>query len=474
MALRVVSNYLHPSKMAYRILDLLAYHAKSMYNVGVYNARQHYVTYQENLRAMQALRPDLISKVEILVGSYLPFTRKKTFPHKDLCNYALSKPNENFSLLHNDVAQQTLRSVEEAYKSYFALLKRYAAGELEHHPGSPKYLPKDGRYKMAYPRAHLMIRNGFVTLGISLKFRKQYGLTGKELTFPIPPCIRPHQIREVTILPVNNGIVYKIEFCYSIPSRPKDLDPNQYLAIDLGLNNFATMVESATGTAVILDGKYLKSINRWYNKETAGLQSIKDKQEIQRITTRQARLLVKRDCKIHEAMNRYVTWIVRYAVERKIGTIVLPRWDGIKDKINHGKRGNQNFVQIPFHKFRQKLKSKCEVLGVRFDDTHSEAYTSQVDALALDPIRKPPYGRTRRVKRGLYQSATGTLINADVNGALNHLRKVAGDSVVARIISSGRVNRPVRIRAAFQPPTFAQIKLQPCDLNPIPVASPVR
>jgi len=105
---------------------------------------------------------------------------------------------------------------------------------------------------------------------------------------------------------------------------------------------------------------------------------------------------------------------------------VLPR--------SGGRRGNQNFVQVPYH-------SMCELIGIRFDDSHSEAYTSQVDALALDPIKKPPYGRKRRVKRGLYQSAPGTLINADVNGALNHLRKMAGDSVIPRIIGRGRVNR---------------------------------
>jgi transposase len=108
------------------------------------------------------------------------------------------------------------------------------------------------------------------------------------------------------------------------------------------------------------------------------------------------------------------------------------------------------------------LKSKCELAGIRFDDSHSEAYTSQVDALVLDPIKKPPCRRKRRVKRGLYQSAPGTLINADVNGALNHLRKAVGDSVIPRIIGRGRVNRPVRIRTTFEPSTFAPIKLLPC------------
>jgi len=473
MALRVVSNYLRLPQKTFWILDTLAYHAKSMYNVGLYNVRQHYATHQENRQILQGIRPDLTSKVEVLVGSYLPYTRKKDFPYKECSNYAQSKPNENFSLLHNDNAQQTLKSVEEAYKGFFELLALYRKGRLEDCPSPPHYLPKDGRFKLAYPGSHLVIRNGSVTLGMGIKFRKQHGLTGKELTFPIPPCIKPHQIREVTILPVNGGKAYKIEFCYKVPTQPKDLNPNQYLAIDLGLNNFATMVDTATGAAVILDGKRIKSINRWYNKENARLQSIKDKQKIGGVTKRQARLLMKRDCQITEAMNRYVVWIADYVLQHRIGTVILPRWDGIKDKIRHGKRGNQNFVQVPYAKFRQKLKSKCEMFGIRFDDSHSEAYTSQVDALNLDPIRKPPYGTTRRVKRGLYRSALGTQINADVNGALNHLRNVAGDSVVPRIIGRGRVNRPVRIRTTFEPSTFAPIKLQPCGFQ-APAASPLR
>ncbi|MCK9306319.1 MAG: transposase [Methanoculleus sp.] len=474
MALRVVSNYLRLPKKTFQILDTLAYHAKSMYNVGLYNVRQHYATHQENSQILQRIRPDLTSGVDVLVGSYLSYTRKKDFPFKEYSNYVQSKDNENYGLLHSDTAQQTLRSVEEAYKGYFELMKLYRKGQLEYCPSPPHYLPKDGRFKLAFPRAHLTIRNGSVTLGMSHKFRKQHGLTGKELTFPIPPCIKPHQIREVTILPVHGGKAYKIEFCYDAPPQPQPLDPDQYLAIDLGLNNFATMVDTATGAAVILDGKRIKSINRWYNKENARLQSIKDKQKIGGITKRQARLLKKRDCQLGEAMNRYVAWIVGYALQHRIGTVILPRWDGIKDKIKHGKRGNQNFVQVPYHKFRQKLKSKCELFGIRFDDSHSEAYTSQVDALNLDPIRKPPYGTTRRIQRGLYRSALDTLINADVNGALNHLRKVAGDSVVPRIIGRGRVNRPVRIRTTYEPSTFAQMKLQPCAPQGAPATSPLR
>ena len=130
MVLRVVSNYLRLPQKTFWILDTLAYHAKSMYNVGLYNVRQHYATHQENRQILLGLRPDLTSGVDILVGSYLPFTRKKDFPYKECSTYVQSKPNENYGLLHSDPAQQTLKSVEEAYKGYFELLKLYRKGQL--------------------------------------------------------------------------------------------------------------------------------------------------------------------------------------------------------------------------------------------------------------------------------------------------------------------------------------------------------
>ena len=450
---RSVSNYLRLSHRQFYLIDRLAWHSKNLYNVALYNIRQHYYEWQENATYLTGVRPDVVSKVDILIGSFLPYTRSKDFPYKDISNYARTRPNENYSLLHSDAAQQTIKSVEEAYHSFFELIKKYNRGELSDCPHPPHYLDKDGRYQLAFPAAHLRMKNGYVTIGVSHQFRRQYGVTKNELTFKIPPQIRRYKITEVTILPINNGMTYKIKFSYIPPKTPADVLPDRYLAIDLGLDNFATFVETATGTAVILDGTYLKSTNRWYNKETARLQAIKEKQKLpQKLTHRQERLLNWRNNKINEAMNRFARYIVAYAIDRKIGTIILPTWEGIKKKITLGKRTNQNFVQIPYATFRSKLLSYCQRYGIIFDDTHDERYTSQVDALALDPIKKPPYGKKRRIERGLYQSATGTVINADVNGALNHLRKVAGDSVIPQIISSGRVNRPVRIRLAFEGP----------------------
>ncbi len=106
MALRVVSSYLRLPKKTLQIIDTLAYHARSLYNVGLYNVRQHYATHKENRRILQGIWPDLTSMVEVLIGSYLPFTRKKKFPFKEYSDYVQSKPIENFGLLHNDNAHR--------------------------------------------------------------------------------------------------------------------------------------------------------------------------------------------------------------------------------------------------------------------------------------------------------------------------------------------------------------------------------
>ncbi len=156
-------------------------------------------------------------------------------------------------------------------------------------------------------------------------------------------------------------------------------------------------------------------------------------------------LLRKRKNVINDFMNKVVSYIVNYCLENGIGNIVVEELKGIKQNANLGRKNNQNFQYIPFGLFKRKLKAKCERYGVNYIEV-DEAYTSKVDALALEPIEKREEHLGRRVKRGLFQSSTGTLINADVNGALNILRKVAGDSPLREIGGSGRVNRPVKVR----------------------------
>lgn len=317
----------------------------------------------------------------------------------------------------------------------------------------PHYLDKNGRFVLIYPAVRLSFKNGYVTLGLSIGFKKKFELNGKELTFKIPKYINPETIVEIRVIPVYGGKTYKIEYIYERLEEKTDVDISRYLSIDFGLDNFATIVNSIDGAAIIIDGKHIKSLNRYYNKENARLQSIKDKQKIKGITNQQSRLIIKRNNQINEFLNRVVNYITKTCLEKKIGNILIGKLAGIKQKINTGKRNNQNFVEIPYFLFKRKLNAKCERYGILYHDV-DEAYTSRTDALAFDEIKDQPYGKSRRIKRGLYESITGTLINADVNGSLNIMRKVAGDSVVKQIIGSGLVNRPKRIRLAYEHTSF--------------------
>jgi IS605 OrfB family transposase len=409
-----ITNNLRLSNKQYEALRTLSRASKNLYNLGLYNTRQYYFQNNEFLKYPQ--------------------------------NYHLCKEDENYKLMQAATAQQSLKYVERSMRSWFGLLKLYKNGQLDK-PSIPHYLDKDGYFMMAFPSNAFSIKDGKVRLGVSKEFMKKYN---KDIfTFQIPKILNKSYIKEIHVLPMYDGKYFKIKYCYEEKRETVNLDYSKYFSIDLGVSNFATFVDT-DGTADIIDGKYVKSLNQWYNKENARLQSIKDKQKIEKITNRQIKLLSKRSNKITEFMNRTVNYLVKHCIENKIGNILIGELKEIKQGINHGKKNNQNFVTIPFGKFKGKLESKCNLYGIKYHLVN-EAYTSKTDALALDEIKKQPYGDSRRIKRGLYKSIKGQLLNADINGAINILRKVAGDSVIEQIISRGLVNRPRRLKFAFEP-----------------------
>lgn len=410
-----ITNNLRLNKQQYEALRMLSRASKNLYNLGLYNTRQYYFQNNEFLKYPQ--------------------------------NYHLCKEDENYKMMQAATSQQSLKFVERGMRSWFGLLKLYKNGQLDK-PNIPHYLDKDGYFMIAFPKNAFTIKKGKVKLGTSMEFRKIY--SKDLLTFKIPEPLKKlkNYIQEIHIIPMFDGKYFKIKYCYEEKKQIKDLDDSKYLSIDLGVSNFATFVDT-DGTSNIIDGKYVKSINQWYNKENARLQSIKDKQGIKTITNKQIALLTKRSNKITEFMNRTVSYLVKHCIKNKIGNILIGELKGIKQNINHGRKNNQNFVSIPFGKFKGRLQSKCEFYGIKYQLV-DEAYTSRTDALALDEIKAQPYGKTRRVKRGLYKSITGQLINADINGALNILRNVVGDSPIPEIINRGLVNRPVRLRLAYE------------------------
>ena len=181
------------------------------------------------------------------------------------------------------------------------------------------------------------------------------------------------------------------------------------------------------------------------NKTVEKYKSELDIKNKQKTSKRLKQIYSKRNARIEDYLHKVSRSIVNNAIKYNIGTVVVGYNKGWKDSINIGKRNNQTFVQIPFSSLLHKLEYKCKQCGIEFIK-NEESYTSKCDALAMEKICKHDVYSGKRIKRGLFQSSCGKVINADVNGSLNILRKVVGDSndVIQRIINSGRLFRPLK------------------------------
>lgn len=410
MYLTVKNQIAGISVREYQTLRLLCRLSKNLYNESLYSVRQSY------------------------------FAEKKYLTYNQ--NYHVCKDSENYKSLGTDIAQQTMKVVDRAFKSFFACLKSDKVKKVR----LPHYLDKEGFFSLILPAAHVTFNGGFFILPMARAFKKEHC----ELKFQIPPHIDSKSIKEIRIHPKHKAKFFELEFVYDKEPTKTDLDARKFLGIDLGLDNLATCVTS-DGSAFIVDGKNLKSYNRLFNKENARLQSEKDKHGIKGFTRRQYLNLRKRNRRVNHALSVAARRIVNYCVENRIGNIVVgynPDW---KREINIGKQNNQNFVQIPHGKLREKLKYLCELYGINYVE-QEESYTSKAsffdddDLPTYDANNSQPYKFSgRRITRGQYRSATGIVLNADMNGALNILRKCSLISLTA-LQDRGCVSRPRRIR----------------------------
>ncbi|MEN9518962.1 MAG: hypothetical protein RLZZ381_1550, partial [Cyanobacteriota bacterium] len=221
------------------------------------------------------------------------------------------------------------------------------------------------------------------------------------------------------------------------------------ISIDLGVDNLCGCIDSI-GHQFLIDGKRLKSINQWYNKRNAQLQSKKDKQNIKRFTHQQARLYQWRSNRVRDYLNKSARLIINHCIEHQIGKLIVGYNPGIKQEINIGKANNQNFVQIPFWQLRRKLEALCSRYGIEYIE-QEESYTSKASFYDQDAI--PVYNADnpskhkfsgKRVKRGLYRTRDKHLVSSDINGSANILAKSMHGLDFQRV-SSGFLANPLRI-----------------------------
>ena len=405
------------TKKQYALLKEMCRYSNSLYNVALYNIRQHY------------------------------FDTKKFLSYES--NYHECKNNENYGLLQAGVAQQTMKVVDRSFKSFFNLLKKCKVGDYRYHDVRiPHYRKSGGLFNLVFSTNAIIIKNGFLYLPMSRDFRKLHPEV-KEIKIAFPDRLKDATIKEVRILPCGNGRVFKIQYVYEVSEEPVVLNKDNILAIDLGIDNLATCV-STTGTPFIMDGRKLKSINHRWNKEKARLQSIAMKQGT-KTTNRIQRITEKRNNRVNDAIKKTARYIINYCIANEIGTLIVGYNADFKRNSNIGKVNNQNFVQIPLGNLRQQLEFLCWRCGIEYIE-QEEAYTSKSSFLDKDvlPEYKPEQPYTgkfsgKRIHRGLYHSANGTIVNADVNGAANIMRKCKQNVNFDRLCN-GLLASPCRIR----------------------------
>lgn len=416
MYLTVKQQIKHLSKEDYKSIKELCHIAKNLTNEAIYNVRQYY------------------------------FTEDKFLKYEK--NYKLLKSSPNYKELNSNMAQQILKEVDGSFKSFFGLIKLAKQGKYSFKDCKlPRYLPKDGYTTLVI---------GFVRLNgnkLILPFSNNFKKTHKVVEITIPPVLLDKKVKEIRILPKTNARYFEIQYIYETECIQRNLNTQNALALDLGVNNLVTAV-SSTGKSFIVDGRRLKSINQWFNKENARLQSIKDKQHFGKKPTNRQKAIA-RDCnnKVNDYMNKVARMIIDYCINNDIGTLIAGYNVTFQKSSHIGKQNNQNFVNIPYGRLRDKLAYMCELNGITYVE-QEESYTSKASFWDKDNI--PVYNNDNpkeyefsgnRVHRGLYKTANGKTFNADINGALNIMRK---SSVVDMNILYGRgeVDTPIRIRIA--------------------------
>lgn len=375
---RHVINKNHPM---YTACDLLCFQSKNMYNLCNYTIRQVFI------------KDGVVKKYGDL---------NKELKHTDA-----------FKELGSNSAQMVTKILCKNWKSFLVAVKDYTKNPEKYFakPKIPKYLKKDGRFVCTLTNWQTQIHDGY--LYFAFKRLKPFNnmfrtkVTGYHLSTRIVP----------------KGGCYILEIVYKTEPQQMNLDKNRIVSIDLGVNNFVTMVNNMGEKPIVINGKGIKSYNQYWNKEIAKYRSIAKTTNNLNWTKRLQQLTDKRNFKLDYFMHCASRWIIDYCIKYNIGTVVVGKNNKWKQECDMGKSINQRFVQIPYEMFISKLRYKCEDFGIRFIE-NEESYTSGTSCLDNELPVKENYNKDRRIYRGLFISNKGIKINADVNAAYQIMKKV--------------------------------------------------
>lgn len=376
---------------------------------------------------------DICCKSGLLYNYVLYLVRQGIFLGNYLKEYNLSiklgKENQfDFRNLPCSVSQQVVKQVFQNINVWIKTKKDYEKNisRYESSPKLPKYKKGKKQNMLVFTTSACRIKDGYIHFV-------------KDVVEPIKTNIEGSKLCQVRIIP--QATCYVVEVIYEKKEIDLQLNKSNILSIDLGLNNLCTGISNVGINPFIINGKIMKSFNQWYNKKRAKWMGfVGDKG-----TSKKLRWLNnRRNFWVEDKIHKTSRWIINYCISNNIGSIVIGLNKGWKQNIELSKKNNQKFVEIPFSRLIDKITYKGKLVGINVQATE-ESYTSKVDHLVFETLKKQDSYLGKRKKRGLFQSSSNKLINADINGAIGIGRKVFGDSFVREIIGSGLAFNPVRV-----------------------------
>lgn len=397
MCLTIKQNY-KPKKNERKLLNLLCHISKNVYNSYLYIYRYAYFN---NIEYIDKL-----------------LTRK------------LYK-NENFKLINDDTKKAIRKKVNTN-------MNNFKNGYIK----IPKYLKKYSMFPIFISKPRIVkikekeyVKIPFAELTKSSKifhtifedelincFIKDSALKETfDIYLKVPRHLYKKQILEITVKPLFKGLKYEILYTYQdeIKPIPPLKSSDKIMAIDLGINNLASIITS-DNNSFIIDGKHLKSINQYYNKQMSHYQSKKQNQKI--FTKKEYQITKNRNNRTNDYIHKAAKQIIMLAVKNHINEIIIGYNYNFKETTLQNKISTQLFKEIPLSKFKDLIISKAKKYFLQ-TKVVNESYTSKCSFYDNEEIKFHYKYQGTRISRGLFKTKKGIIINADINAALNILKK---------------------------------------------------
>lgn len=394
---RAEQQIIRKNSPIYNVVDQYCFYSKNVYNQANYIIRQEFINNGNKLSAYDVQK--------------------------------LMQPMDCYKDCGSQAAQKTIQLVDKEWKSYFIAIKDWKKNPSKYFgmPKLPKYLQKDGRQVYMLKNIQCSLKEG----QFRISFKPFGGYT-----------VKTHaegKLMQCRFVPKANYYVMEIVYEIEVPDVMKERI--RVCSIDLGIENLVTMVNNVGSQPVVIKGGAIKSINQFYNKRKAKMQSRLKKETGRDWSKNLQKLTDKRYKKIKYLMHCTSKKVVDYCVENNIDTLII----GLNKKWKQENKNKQNFTYIPFDMFIGQIQSKCEEYGIEVVMTE-EAYTSGTSFLDKEQPTKENYNKERRVHRGLFVANCGKKINADVNGAYQIMKKVVPDAFSKGIEGAG--SHPIRLEIA--------------------------